>query len=84
MKSYKLIIIILVIFAKSGNVLSNEKIFNVNNIEITKTSKMSNEFLANKAIKVGYIQLMEKILLSNDIKKVSDLNFQQIYNLKIY
>ena len=44
MKSYKLIIIILVIFLKSGNVLSNEKIFNVNNILITKTSKMSNEF----------------------------------------
>ncbi len=84
MKSYKLIIIILVIFAKSGNVLSNEKIFNVNNIEITKTPKMSNEFLANKAIKVGYIQLMEKILLSKDIKKVSDLNFQQIKELVSY
>lgn len=84
MKSYKFIIIILVIFVKSGNVLSNEKIFNVNNIEITKTSKMSNEFLANKAIKVGYIQLMEKILLSKDIKKVSDLNFQQIKELVSY
>ncbi len=84
MKSYKLIIIILVIFAKSGNVLSNEKIFNVNNIEITKTPKMSNEFLANKALKVGYIQLMEKILLSKDIKKVSDLNFQQIKELVSY
>ena len=84
MKSYKLIIIILVIFVKSGNVLSNEKIFNVNNIEITKTSKMSNEFLANKAIKVGYIQLMEKILLSKDMKKVSDLNFKQIKELVSY
>ena len=30
MKCYKLIIIILMIFVKSGNVLSNEKIFNVN------------------------------------------------------
>ena len=84
MKSYKLIIIILVIFVKSGNVLSNEKIFNVNNIEITKTSKMSNEFLANKAIKVGYIQLMEKILLSKDMKIVSDLNFKQIKELVSY
>ena len=84
MKSYKLIIIILVIFAKSGNVLSNEKIFNVNNIEITKTSKMSNEFLANKAIKVGYTQLMEKILLSKDMKKVSDLNFKKIKELVSY
>ena len=84
MKSYKLIIIILVIFVKSGNVLSNEKIFNVNNIEITKTPKMSNEFLASKAIKVGYIQLMEKILLSKDMKKVSDLNFKQIKELVSY
>ncbi len=84
MKSYKLIIIILVIFVKSGNVLSNEKIFNVNNIEISKTSKMSNEFLANKAIKVGYIQLMEKILLSKDMKIVSDLNFKQIKELVSY
>ena len=84
MKCYKLIIIILMIFVKSGNVLSNEKIFNVNNIEITKTSKMSNEFLANKAIKVGYIQLMEKILLLKDMKKVSDLNFQQIKELVSY
>ena len=84
MKCYKLIIIILMIFVKSGNVLSNEKIFNVNNIEITKTSKMSNEFLANKDIKVGYIQLMEKILLLKDMKKVSDLNFQQIKELVSY
>ena len=45
---------------------------------------MSNEFLANKAIKVGYIQLMEKILLSKDMKIVSDLNFKQIKELVSY
>ena len=39
MKSFKLIIIILVIFFKTGNVLSNENIFNVNNIEIKKNLK---------------------------------------------
>ena len=36
MKSINLIIVILVIFFKTGNVLSNENIFNVNNIEIAK------------------------------------------------
>ena len=35
---YKLLITILVIFFKTGNVLSLENIFNVNNIEITKKS----------------------------------------------
>ena len=33
---YKNNFIILVIFIKTGNVLSNENIFNVNNIEISK------------------------------------------------
>ena len=36
MKFYKLILIILVVFLKTGNVLSNHNIFDVNNIEIEK------------------------------------------------
>ena len=36
MKLLKSIIIILVIFLKTGNVLSNEDIFHVNNIELIK------------------------------------------------
>ena len=36
MKFKKLLIFILVILFKTGNVLSNENIFNVNNIEIIK------------------------------------------------
>ena len=43
MKNYKLIIFILVIFFKTGNVLSYENIFNVNNIEIAKNPNKSNE-----------------------------------------
>ena len=35
MKSFKLIIFILMIFLKTGNVLSNDNIFNVNNIKIS-------------------------------------------------
>ena len=54
MKSYKLLIIILVVFLKTGNVLSNTNIFDVNNIQIEKKGKMANEVLANQAIKKGF------------------------------
>ena len=36
MKFYKLILAILIIFFKTGNVLSENNIFNVNNIEVEK------------------------------------------------
>ena len=51
MKSYKLILIILIVFFKTGNVLSNTNIFDVNNIEIEKKIKDSNEILANQLLK---------------------------------
>ena len=74
MKSYKLILIILVVFFKTGNVLSNTNIFDVNNIEIEKKIKDSNEILANLAIKKGFEELINKILLQEDIIKLKDLN----------
>ena len=36
MSYYKIFLVILIIFLKTGNVLSLENIFNVNNIEIVK------------------------------------------------
>tara|TARA_Y100000816_G_scaffold11977_1_gene7866 strand:- start:635 stop:1681 length:1047 start_codon:yes stop_codon:yes gene_type:complete len=81
---YKIIIIILVIFLKTGNVLSLENIFNVNNIEITKKTNNSNEDLANKAIKKGYGKLLEKILLKKDIENLSGLEFPKIKQLVSY
>ena len=68
MKSFNYIILILVIFFKTGNVLSKDNVFNVNNIQIIKTSSISNEQLANQAIKKGYNGLVEKILLDKDKK----------------
>jgi len=84
MKSYKLIIFILVIFLKTGNVLSETKIFDVNNIEIEKKGKTPNEALANQAIKKGFNQLIEKILLKEDIKKLKGLKFSEIKELVTY
>ena len=60
MKSFK-IIIILVIFLKTGNVLSSENIFHVNNIELNKSLNLSSEELANKAIRKGFEVLKKKI-----------------------
>ena len=70
MSYYKILIFILIIFLKTGNVLSLENIFNVNNIEITKKSNNSNEDLANKAIKKGFGELLEKILLNRGYQKL--------------
>ena len=54
MKIYKLILFILVIFLKTGNVLSNNSVFDVNNIEILKKGKISNEVYAKQAINLGF------------------------------
>ena len=84
MKSYKLILFILIVFLKTGNVLSDNNIFNVNNIQIENKSKTSNEALANQAIKKGFKQLLEKILLKEDSKKLLDLEFSKIKELVTY
>ena len=84
MGSFKIIIVILVIFLKTGNVLSLENIFNVNNIEITKKINNSNEDLANKAIKKGFGKLLEKILLKEDIENLSGLEFFKVKELVSY
>ena len=84
MKSLYFVGLILIIFYKTGNVLSNENIFSVNNIEISKNTKLSNEELANKAIKLGFRKLIEKILLEKDIEKLSSLKLDKIKPLVSY
>ena len=84
MKSYKLILIILIIFLKTGNVLSDTNIFNVNNIEVEKRGKISNELLANQAIKKGFKELIDKILLKEDSEKLQTLKSSKIKELVTY
>mgnify|MGYP006152472569 CR=1 FL=1 len=84
MKSYKLLLIILIVFLKTGNVLSNSNIFDVNNIEIEKKSKATNEVLAKQAIKKGFNELIDKILLNDDIKKLNELKYSEIKELVTY
>jgi hypothetical protein len=84
MKSYKLILFILIVFLETGNVLSNTNIFDVNNIEIEKKVKSNNDELANQAIKKGFKELLDKILLKEDSKKLEELKFFEIKELVTY
>ena len=83
MKSFKYIII-LVIFLKTGNLLSKNNLFNVNNIEITKKASSNNEIFANQAIKQGFNELIDRVLLKEDISKLENLDFTTIKNLVSY
>lgn len=83
MKSFKYIII-LVIFLKTGNVLSETSLFNVNNVKIIGDLTLSNENLANQAIKKAFKELMNKVLLEKDLTKIENLKFNQIKSLVSY
>ena len=84
MKSLKLIIFILVIFLKTGNNLSADNLFFVNNIEITKKNSNNIEILANEAIKKGFKELINKVLLKKDKIKLDSLKFSEIKDLISY
>ena len=84
MKIFSLTALILIIFFKTGNVLSKDSIFDVNNIEIIKKSNVSNQEMANQAIKRGFELLKKKILLQTDFKKLSKLSFLEIKELVSY
>ena len=84
MKLLKQILIILIVFFKTGNLLSENNLFNVNNILINKKDSLSNNQLANKAIKKAFDQLTKRILLKKDIQNISELNNLNIKELVTY
>ena len=59
MKLFKKIILILIVFLETGNLLSNNNLFNVNNILLEKKENKSNNQLADQAIKEAFNQSME-------------------------
>ena len=84
MKFYKQIIFILIVFFKTETVFSKNNLFNVNNIQLEKKDNISQNALADKAIKMGFNQLIEKILLQEDSKKLTDLTLTSIKKLVSY
>ena len=84
MKLFKLNIFILIVFFKTETLFSENNLFNVNNIQVEKKDKISNKALANKAIKKGFSQLLDKILLKKDKDLFSNLSFSSIKQLVVY
>ena len=84
MKLYKQIIFILIVFFKTETLLSENSLFNVNNIKLEKKDNISNNALADLAIKEGFDQLSSKILLKEDRDKLSNLEFALIKELVTY
>ena len=84
MNMLKQILLILIIFFKSGNLLSENNLFNVNNVILEKKGLFSNSQLADIAIKKGFDVLIERILLKEDIPKVSTLEFSEIKKIVTY
>ena len=60
MKLNKIIILILVIFIKTGNVLSANNIFNVNNVEINKEIYKNKEKIVDKAFEKAFEELSKR------------------------
>mgnify|MGYP001187289186 FL=1 len=84
MKLYKQLFFILVVFFKTETLFSENNLFNVNNIELEKKDKITNNRLADQAIKKGFNQLIARILLKEDIEKLSNLKFSSIKQLVTY
>ena len=62
MKFYKLILFILIVFFKTETLFSEKNLFNVNNIELKKSDNITNNVLADKAIKKGVGELDNVII----------------------
>ena len=84
MKFYKQLIFILIVFFKTETVFSENKLFSVNNLILEKKDKISNNTLTDTAIKKGFKQLIERILLKKDSDKLSGLSFSSIKELVMY
>ncbi len=84
MKFYKQILFILIVFFKTETLFSENNLFNVNNIKLEKKDKIANNSLADEAIKKGFNQLITKILLKEDVDKLTNLNLSSIKRLVTY
>ena len=84
MKNLVFIFCILIILFKTGNVLSNNNIFNVNNIKIDGKIYENKEKVINQAFEKGYKELINRLLLEKDYQKLSTINLGQIKKLISY
>ena len=81
MKFISAIILIIFFLFKTGNVLSNNSIFHVNNIEIDNKYYKNKDKFFNHLFKDGFDQLSKKILLKKDYQRLQSLSIKEIKNL---
>ena len=72
---------IIVFLSKTGNVLSSEGIFTVNNIEVNTKNLRNNNGYLNQAFKKGFDRLIKRALLIEDYEKVKNLPISSIKKL---
>ena len=84
MKNLIFIFYILIILTKTGNVLSNNAIFNVYNIEIYKAFSKNREELIKEAFRKSFDQLINRLLLKEDYEKISRTDLKTITSLISY
>ena len=78
MKIILLIFYILIVLFKTGNVLSNENIFSVDNIEISNENSKKKEEILDIAFKKAFLKLIDRLLLEKDYQKISEIKLIQI------
>ena len=84
MKNVLFIFCILIILFKTETVLSDNKIFNVNNIEINKENSKNTEKLVFEAFKNGFNKLINRLLLEKDYKIFLATDLDEIKKLISY
>ena len=84
MKNLIFISLILIILFKTGNVLSDNNIFNVNNIEISQENSENKEKIVNTAFQKAFIKLISRLLMEEDHKRISNTSLVQIKKLISY
>ena len=77
-------IFILVVFFKTGNLLSENNLFSVNNILLEKKDDITNKQLTNKAISEAFDKLINRILLKEDVQNFSSLDILKKKELVSY
>ena len=84
MKNLIFICTILIILIKTETVLSDNNIFNVNNIEISQETSKNKEKLVNTAFQKAFNELVNRLLMEEDYKKLSNTSLKQIKKLISY
>jgi len=81
MNKYILFGLIIVFFIKTGNVFSNSNLFNVDNITVISKKIEKREEILNTAFKKGFEELINRILLTKDVKNAENISLNEIKKL---